>query len=404
MVPSMTSSPISTRRPPSDLRVDDDVEVDRACRTGGSSAAASRCCSSAASGAGDADRGDRLAAAPRRPRRGTSASAAVIVRPAPRATACARATRGRERLAVEQRVEQRRACRSTDACRVAERVAQRGFAVDDPAEREQLVARPGRPCAPAERTAAIYAEPLERVGAGRADAVQRRPTASATQARAGVAETPGRRPACDQPCLASAGDRGVGERRGAGPARVRTAGATANSSSPSVAASSSARSGEPAGSARPAPRRRLLAASADAPSGSPAVSASRGRRGSARPHGRWRSSSSRDSPTMRPARSVARLPTSRAQRGERRLALGLDLGVRVLDDPVGLDLRLLAQPPAMICAPCSRASSRIRAASWRASASCSLYSSSAVVRARLGLVEPRRTRCGSPPGAPSSPC
>ena len=40
---------------------------------------------------------------------------------------------------------------------------------------------------------------------------------------------------------------------------------------------------------------------------------------------------------------------------------------------------------AMICAPCSRASSRMRAASWRASAICALNSASAALASAWAL-------------------
>ena len=44
---------------------------------------------------------------------------------------------------------------------------------------------------------------------------------------------------------------------------------------------------------------------------------------------------------MRLARFVASVPTSAAERGERLLALGLELRVSVVDDPLRLDLGLL---------------------------------------------------------------
>ena len=90
----------------------------------------------------------------------------------------------------------------------------------------------------------------------------------------------------------------------------------------------------------------------------------------------WRSSSSRDSPTIRPASVVASCRPRCAAR--RRPAGARPRSGRAPCSTIrAASAWACSRISAMIAAPCSRASSRIRAASWRASASCSLYSSSA---------------------------
>ena len=164
---------------------------------------------------------------------------------------------------------------------------------------------------------------------------------------------------------------------GAGPARVRSIAATPKRSSPTRAASRRggaagrrARLGRSArrlgrGSAHQSLRRRSCPSAARRP---------RGRRGTARRPGSDAPSSSRLSPTMRPASAVASAPTSARSevtacwRSASIWALPCST-MRV--DSVWACSRISAT----IAAPCSRASSRMRAASCRASASC--FSSSA---------------------------
>ena len=67
-----------------------------------------------------------------------------------------------------------------------------------------------------------------------------------------------------------------------------------------------------------------------------------------------------------------------AQRGDRLLTLGLRPGRAPCSTIRVASACAWSRASEMIWAPCSRASSRILAASWRASASCALYSSSAL--------------------------
>ena len=93
-----------------------------------------------------------------------------------------------------------------------------------------------------------------------------------------------------------------------------------------------------------------------------------------------------------------------AQRRERRLAVGLDLGVGVLDDPVGLGLGLARAPPATICgALLARLLADARGL-VRGVVELLLVVRLGLARLGLGLLELGELACGSPPGAPSSPC
>ena len=108
----------------------------------------------------------------------------------------------------------------------------------------------------------------------------------------------------------------------------------------------------------------------------------------------WRASSSEalpDDATGQAGREGAHLGT---QRGDRLLALRLDLSLAVLDDARGLGLGR-SRISATIWATCSRASSRMRAASCRASPSC-FRARRAWRRPRPAWSRPRRAHPRSP--------
>ena len=113
---------------------------------------------------------------------------------------------------------------------------------------------------------------------------------------------------------------------------------------------------------------------------------SRGRPGSGRRRGWLRSSSSRLSPTMRLASSVASVPTS--ARSEASACLRSASSCACPWSTIRLaSTWACSRASATIWSPCSLASSRILPACLRASAVCALYFSSACAGVGLGLVE-----------------
>ena len=400
----MTSSPISTRRPPIRLRVDDHVQLDvlavLLAQRGGQPLLLV-----GGQLAGGVHRGHRLleglrgqveellrAPPPRCPAPGS--------RPGRRARrwpggSCRRADRGAAPL-------------RSSAVRelVGQRAAQLGVGVDHLADREQLVAdllavRAGRAHGGGDRRAARArrAGPCRRSSAG---SPRRRPGSSAGSAERRSRRPPGPARTCDSPST----ELSVSARRSA--ASLAHDGGDTEQLLPSVAASSSVRV-RAACSAQLG--QRLGRGSAQHQDGAPFRSALLGlvssdsrsarNRSTTRP---LRSSSSRHSPDDPTGQRGGQGADLGAQRGQRLLTLGRDLGLRVLldagwprpgpaplglgDDRVALLARLLADPGGLLAG---------------------------VGDLRLELLlgalaplpwppRPRRTPAGSRPGGASSPC
>ena len=378
-MPSMTSSPISTRMPPTTLGVDDDVEVDGRGRTARLSAAASRV---------------RLGLVERR-RATRTAATPLAVRAPPRPSGTPRAPRAtvrwvpasgllgephRRRRAPCPRAGRASSARLSSAERAGsrERVAQLGVLVER-AGRPRTARRRRRP-ASARRSAPTATTP--RCSSASARSRGDGPAAPDSRRRAGRADG---RPTLPPKRLAH--QPGLGRRPsiddvGDHPAQAAARGAATSATPKQVLADPCGRrarrrpetappAGSPASASASAdgPRMRASAALRRRSARPARTRGSRGRRGTGRPRALARSSSSRLSPTMRPASEVASVPTS--ARSEvtacwRSASIWALPCSTMRADSVWACSRISAT----ICAPCSRASSRMRAASCRASASC----------------------------------
>ena len=342
-MPSITSSPMDTRTPP----MTSGSTTTLRC-TGreycAASASCSRCCVLAAAGRGRPGRW-RPAACGARPRSsGRSRAPPTTVRCVP-TTACSASRTVAEVALPSSRSSSSRRLSATLRAGSRERVAQLAGSRRRAARTRTARSRGRRPCPSARRRGRPRRRPRcsrasPQVAASRA---QRRPAAAATRsADAGSICSP--KMPRSSPALASGGDRHVGR----DPAQAGLA-AQHLGDAEQVVADPSTRPRRPRPphrgprSARGASRRRRPASAAPRSRAPRRPSAgSRGRRGSARRRGAGEPRPPATHPTMRPAREVASEPTSAAERGDRLLALGLDLGVRVLDDARRLGLRLLA--------------------------------------------------------------
>ena len=328
------------------LGLDDDVQVHRRGRTAGLSAWRRRSLLAGAERSGHPDGGDQPLPLRRRRPSGTprarpppsGGTRRPPARPADGAAVapCPRAgPRSSARLSSTERAGSESASRSS------------GFVDDQVPEREQLVLEPvglarrrRRPC-----TAATTPEVLERVAPGRGSPAQRRPTAAATRSterRAELAVEDLRARARPWPRPAATGRSAPG----AGPARatqhvgdaeeVVADAAGVDASSPRRTLSRCGRSASPAAHVG---RDSASQGLSDAPPGQPSW-----HRASPLPSELSRSARNRSTTRLWRASSSRRLPDDAAgerggqradlgpQRGDRLLALRLDLGLAVLDD------------------------------------------------------------------------
>ena len=345
-MPSMTSSPISTRRPPrtsgSTTTLRWTVAVVLLAESAGEPAAAS----ASLERPGDPHGGDGLAAAVsaatcwyvverrgrrcgRCRRRACSASATVAGSALPSSSASSSAALSVDRA---RRVGQRVAQLGVRRRRSGRTANSSSLDLVEPARRS---AGPTAAATPSCSSASARSR-----GARPALPHGRRRPARATPSPSRAAEDA----AATSPALASAVDRRrrSATRRSAGSASQHGGDARTARRRASAASRAGARARRPARPARSASAPRSISGTARSPAAVGGLQRLEvgeeplDRRGSAA------SSSSRDSPTMRPASVGGQRADLGAQRGDRLLALGLDLRVRVLDDPVGLGLGLLA--------------------------------------------------------------
>ena len=292
---------------------------------------------------------------------------------------------------------------------------QRGLAGDDPAEAEQLVLdvveRAARSAAPRAASTGEHLDGIGQVARGRP--ARPRPAAAAAPAAA-------RRAAAEHPVdQAGAGvrlGRRVGQRppqpalpvqqpvtAAASPAPSRRRGRSSPATRVGRPASRAGRARSPGRRLRPpstspamrgrprAARRRPAAAPPVPASGrSTGASAIVGRPGSGRWSAAGPASSASDSPTTRSARPVASVPIS--PRSSRTTCCRCAVSCSSPRATMRADSSCAAGPHLLDDRwPSARASSRIRAASVRASASCWRYSLEQPLR--LGLRPPRPARC-----------
>ena len=362
-----------------DVGVDDDVEVHRAAVLRGRARSASRCCSLVVERRGPPGRW-RPAARGARPRPAGSSSSATRRRcGARRLTACSTSrTRGRGGLALEQAARAARACRRRRGPGRTSASRSSGFAGDEPLEARTARprARSASPVGSATATTATTPRCSSASARSRV-AAQRRPTAVGDQVERRPRRACRRRCRAARPALASAVDRRVGgdpaqaglaraARRRPRTGRRRPRRRPRRPRAPRRARSVSAcerLGGGAAASARSVPVRR--------PSRGSCVSRSARKRSTTR---LWRASSSRRLADDAAGEVGGQRPTSARSEVTACWRSASIWVCAVLDDARGLGLGLLAHL-GDDRAPCSRASSRMRAASCRASASC--FSSSA---------------------------